>query len=396
MSKTLHRNLELKLAALDGPEWDSSDEEMEEPKTAIKIIKKKGADAKKTKAKQQSKKGKDEDVSRVIYMGHIPPAFEEPEMLQFLSQFGKVTNVKLSRSRRTGNPRGYGFVEFAEKEVAVIVAETMSGYFLMGERRIVCHIVPQDKIHPELFRGAKSNLALAQAGRRPSDSLKILHYNQMQKVNATKSVEQLSKITKRLLSREKKKREQLKSLGIDYDFPAYTVSAIAKDDKEPSKKRKVSDDEDKKMEDAAVKTPKAKKSRTPKKSATKKQKSLVVEDEAAKAQEETIEDVVVETPKMKKGKTPTKSATKKQKSPVVEVEDEVMEAVVVKTPKAKKGKTPKKSVTKKQKIPVVEVEAAKVQDEIMEDVVVRTPKAKKGKTPKKICNQEAEKCRRRG
>jgi len=65
-----------------------------------------------------------------------------------------------------------------------------------------------------------------------------------------------------------------------------------------------------------------------------------------------MEDVVVKTPKAKKGKTPKKSVTKKQKSPVVEVEaakaqDEIMEDVVVSTPKAKKSKTPKKSVTKK-------------------------------------------------
>jgi nucleolar protein 15 len=357
---------------------------MEEPKMALKISKKKVADAKKTKVKQQSKKGKNEDVSRVIYMGHIPPAFEEPEILQFLSQFGKVTNVKLSRSRRTGNPRGYAFVEFAEKEVAIIVAETMSGYFLMGERRLVCHIVPQDKIHPELFRGAKANLAHAQAGRRSSESLKILHYDQMKKVNATKSVEQLSKITKRLLSRDKKKREQLKSLGIDYDFPGYTAHSSANDEKASGRKRKVSVDGDEAMEDVAVDTPKAKKSRTPKKN----QNSAVVELE-----DKVMKDVAVKASKTKKAiNTPKKAASKKETNVAVEAEaaeDEPMEDVAVKTPKAKKGRTPKKSVNKKPKTAAVEVEATKVEDKLMKDVAVKASKAKKAiNTPKKAASKK--------
>merc|ERR1739844_244605 len=44
------------------------------------------------------------------------------------------------------------------------------------------------------------------------------------KVNKERSMEGIKKITKRLLSREKKKREQLKKLGIDYDFPGYAGS----------------------------------------------------------------------------------------------------------------------------------------------------------------------------
>lgn len=252
-----------------GPEWDSSDEEIVEAKPTKKIAKKKkGSAAKIRKAKVQAKQNLSEDASNVIYMGHLPKAFEEPEILTFLSQFGKVTNIKLSRSQRTGNPRGYAFVEFAEKEVAAIVAETMSGYLLMGERSLVCHLVPKDKIHPELFKGAKGNLAVAQTGRSASDYLNKIHEKQREMTNATRTGEQLKKITKRLLSRERKKRAQLKELGIDYDFPGYdapTTSASKNTEKkEAGKKRKVSVDEDIDMEE--VKTPKkVKKTKTPKK-----------------------------------------------------------------------------------------------------------------------------------
>ena len=94
------------------------------------------ASATKTKKKLKQKKPKQ---SRVIYIGHLPRSFEEPELLGFLSQFGVVTKIKLSRSRKTANPRGFCFCEFANSEVASIVAETMNGYFLQ-DKRLVCHV----------------------------------------------------------------------------------------------------------------------------------------------------------------------------------------------------------------------------------------------------------------
>lgn len=319
MSKTLHRNLEAKLAALDGPEWESSDEEMVEQKVMKKIAKKKnGID--KPKSKKQSKREETED-SRVIYVGHIPAAFEETQLLQFLSQFGKVTNIKLSRSRRTGNSRGYAFVEFSDNEVAAIVADTMSGYFLMGERRLVCHIVPQDKIHPELFRGAKANLARSQAGFTSSDRLKILHDNQRKKVNATKSVDQMKKITKRLLNREKKKREQLKALGIDYEFPGYTASIRKEEDvsKASKKKRKVSVDESEDTD--IVQTPKKVKSS---KKTSKKSSGLKERNDSETLVDATDDSIMTPAKKIppKKAKTEvkkkkkSKSASKKRRKSI--------------------------------------------------------------------------------
>eukprot|EP01083_Nonionella_stella_P008783 25384_1 len=294
MSKSLHRNLEAKLAALDGPEWESSDEEMEVAKTTNIVTKSDKPKSKKAKAKQ-AKVEAESQASKVIYLGHIPPAFEETQILAFLSQFGKITNVKLSRSKRTGNPRGYAFVEFADEEVAAIVADTMSGYFLMGERRLVCHIMPKDKIHPELFLGAERALAKSQAGLTSSDYLKKLHDGVREKHNAPKSEEALAKITKRLLRREKKKREQLKKLGIDYDFPGISATIeVTKDtNTNKKKKRKVSEDENEK----SLEKEKVKKT-------TKKSKVALETPKKSK--------VTLETPKKSKAslETPKKSAKK--------------------------------------------------------------------------------------
>jgi nucleolar protein 15 len=205
-----------------------------------------GKENNKGKKKKNSNKIQEQQTSNVIYIGHIPPAFEETQILTFFSQFGQITNVKLSRSKRTGNPRGYAFVEFDDEEVASIVADTMSGYFLMGERRLVCHVVPKDKIHPKLFQGAKRNLQLT--GEELSVSSKIEYWRKKERdiVNKERSIEGIKKITKKLLSREKKKREQLKALGIDYDFPGYAASLErvngSTETNNEEKKRKVSVD----------------------------------------------------------------------------------------------------------------------------------------------------------
>ena len=46
--------------------------------------------------KQQKPKTEE---SRTIYLGHIPHGFYEKEMEGFFSQFGVVTNLRLSRSK---------------------------------------------------------------------------------------------------------------------------------------------------------------------------------------------------------------------------------------------------------------------------------------------------------
>lgn len=56
-------------------------------------------------------------------------------MTEYFKQFGVVTNARVIRSKRTGNSKGYAFVEFKEISVAKIVAETMNNY-LMGKRLI--------------------------------------------------------------------------------------------------------------------------------------------------------------------------------------------------------------------------------------------------------------------
>ena len=277
--------------------------------------------------------------------------------------------MKLSRSQRTGNPRGYAFVEFADNEVAAIVADTMSGYLFMGERRLVCHIVPQDKIHPELFHGSKVNLALAQAGHTSSYRLKILHDNERRKVNSSKSVDRLNKITRRLLGREKKKREQLKTMGIDYDFPGYAAGATEEAPVAIKKKRKVSEDAAE-QEDEAAKT-------------VKKAKEAPVESKKKRKASEDAVDQEEEVAKPAKKTTKTKETPKKAVKEVKEMTKKVKE-----TPKKavkEMKETPKKVVKEVKETPKKVVKEVKDTPKKVKD----TPKKMKD-TPKKVVKEMKE------
>jgi len=253
MSKVLQSALEAKLAVLKGPEWDSSSSDEEETKekskkqkitkkrnissssTTVAIIDPHGSNKKKRNSnlskKQQlesleiSSQKTDSKPSNVIYVGHLPKYFEEKELKGFLSQFGEVLNVQVSRCRKSGKSRGFGFVEFDDHQVAPVAADFMSGYLLM-DKRLVCNVVPKDKLHPTLFRTTTNT------GKRKKFkvvNLSLLFANRVD--HTLSSVDGLKHISRRLILKDKAKRAKLASLGIDYSFPA--LKEVTKVEKRP-------------------------------------------------------------------------------------------------------------------------------------------------------------------
>ena len=51
-------------------------------------------------------KGRDDNPSDTVYLGHIPSGFGEAEMRKFFLQFGDVSKVKLFRSKKTKGSKG--------------------------------------------------------------------------------------------------------------------------------------------------------------------------------------------------------------------------------------------------------------------------------------------------
>lgn len=93
-----------------------------------------------------------------LYIGHLPHGFYERELKKYFSQFGDVVNVRVSRNKKTGNSKGYAFVQFASTDVATKAAGVMDKYLVMGKMLDV-HLV--SKLHPDIWKGANKKFVLA-------------------------------------------------------------------------------------------------------------------------------------------------------------------------------------------------------------------------------------------
>uniref|UniRef100_A0A8C2IIZ6 Nucleolar protein interacting with the FHA domain of MKI67 n=1 Tax=Cyprinus carpio TaxID=7962 RepID=A0A8C2IIZ6_CYPCA len=149
----------------------------------------------------------------VLYVGHLPRGLFEPQLKSYFGQFGRVTQTRVSGSKKTGRSKGYGFVEFECDEVAKIVAETMNNY-LIGERLIKSHVVPPEKVHEKLFVGSRLGF------KKPKQPA-VARYNKQ------RAKDDLEKAGTKLLSKESKLRKRLAAKGIDYDFPGFVSTILA-------------------------------------------------------------------------------------------------------------------------------------------------------------------------
>jgi cold-inducible RNA-binding protein len=57
-------------------------------------------------------------VSVRLFIGNLPYAASEPELREHLSSVGEPTQIVLPVDRETGRPRGFAFVDYADREVA--------------------------------------------------------------------------------------------------------------------------------------------------------------------------------------------------------------------------------------------------------------------------------------
>ena len=105
-----------------------------------------------TKKLESVKNGADEEPG-VVYVGRIPHGFYEHEMREYFSQFGDISRLRLSRSRKSGASKHYAFVEFTSAGVAKIVADTMNNYLMFGHI-LKCKAVPKEQVHENLWKGA--------------------------------------------------------------------------------------------------------------------------------------------------------------------------------------------------------------------------------------------------
>ncbi|BBN14648.1 nucleolar protein 15 [Marchantia polymorpha subsp. ruderalis] len=145
--------------------------------------------------------------SNVVYVGRIPHGFYEKQMKSFFEQFGNISKLRISRNKKTGKSKHFGFIKFEVPEVAAIVAESMNNYLLM-ESMLQVKLVPVEKYHPNMWLGANR---VYQPG-------KAALINRMRHNRVRNPVEQ-KRLIKGIVKKDKLRRQKLNAAGIDFDYP---------------------------------------------------------------------------------------------------------------------------------------------------------------------------------
>ncbi|SGZ52612.1 CIC11C00000003032 [Sungouiella intermedia] len=187
----------------------SSDEEieMEEPQADTPAQKGQKGHSVNLQKQGASETTKIKKLGGVIYVGRLPKQLEERELKKYFGQFGDITNVRVSRNKKTGSSRHYAFVKFKQHDVAAIAAETMNNYLIFG------HLL---KVH--VIENPKDNLFSA----KMTPGFKEFDWRGKEYAEAMKAkpLETWKKLQLEYEQQKVEKFEELKSLGFDYVLEA--------------------------------------------------------------------------------------------------------------------------------------------------------------------------------
>ena len=148
----------------------------------------------------------------IVYVGRIPHGFYEHEMREYFTQFGDISRLRLSRSRKTGASKHYAFVEFTSAGVAQIVADTMNNYLMFGHI-LKCKVVPKEQVHESLWKGANKRF-------------KAVPWNKIEgrKLEMGLGKEQWAGRIENEKKRRASKNEKTKAIG--YEFEAHDLKGV--------------------------------------------------------------------------------------------------------------------------------------------------------------------------
>ncbi|GHJ83911.1 hypothetical protein NliqN6_0313 [Naganishia liquefaciens] len=201
---------------------DDSDVDMDSGKgksapVDVKSLPTVAKDDKSVQRKLAKAKKKQDNERGVLYLGRIPHGFYEDEMKAYFSQFGDVTRLRLARNRKTGASKHFAYIEMSSKAVAEITAETMNNYLLMGHI-LQCHVIPQEKIHPDLWVGANKKWR-----RVPSARVERSSYGK------ERTEAEQAKVRAKLFKKDQARQQKIKDLGIDYVYEGFSKPNEAED-----------------------------------------------------------------------------------------------------------------------------------------------------------------------
>ncbi|KAF3914765.1 Nucleolin [Dactylellina cionopaga] len=123
----------------------------------------------------------DEKVpSRIAFIGNIPYGLSEEQIIDIFSKVGQVLSFRLVYDRDTGKPKGFGFAEYADAEIAASAVRNLDNFEIMGRKLRVDFSHEGDKDAPDgyeppaagtSYRGNATSGASTNAGTSSGGSL---------------------------------------------------------------------------------------------------------------------------------------------------------------------------------------------------------------------------------
>jgi len=169
--------------------------------------------SKKTKLANKLKKsnvGQNTVSHGVIRLTNIPHGFYEEPMQRYFSQFGRVLDIKVVRSRKTAKPLGLAYVKFQYRGVARIVSQSMNGY-LMFNKIMRCKYIKTAKVSEIMMFKNKFTTAKSCPGV-------LKHRFTVDEYNRKRTPDEDRKRQGRMAEKMMKKEKMLKAMGLNIDL----------------------------------------------------------------------------------------------------------------------------------------------------------------------------------
>ncbi|KAJ7982541.1 branchpoint-bridging protein [Quillaja saponaria] len=68
-----------------------------------------------------------------LYIGYLPPTLDDDGLIQLFQQFGEIATARVIKDAMTGLSKGFGFVKYADVQMANNAIKAMNGYHLDGK-----------------------------------------------------------------------------------------------------------------------------------------------------------------------------------------------------------------------------------------------------------------------